>query len=393
MTARQAGKQIRLVERLLVAAVREHDWDVTPQELLDHQGSYDELALVRLATMHRVTGCLAASLPGSVRGQEAAAALREARFTSATQRLRAEADLRLVAEVLGTDLPWLVFKGPVLARHYYSRPDLRSYVDLDLLVLPATLGLALARFEDAGFTLLDRNWLMLSEQLSGELHLMSPNGGAIDLHWDLFNDQVARRNFALVTKTFFERSQQVAVGSQHVRTLDDLDTLIHTALHAARSGGDRLVWMKDLEQQVLHRPFDWGELAARCQEHQAQLPVVVMLQRARASLSIHGLTDTALGTIGGARAWRDLGRVIDHWAPVVRAGNEGSATRIYARATRADGAGAAVELSKRLLARARRQATRREQVPTWDPTHPRSILFPSGGLAERNTFLRSVASL
>ena len=308
------------------------------------------------------------------------------------QQLKCEADLRLVDTVLGPNVPWMVVKGPVLARHYYRRPELRTYLDLDILVPPADLATALDRLEAHGFRLLDRNWTMLAQRLSGELHLVSPHGGMIDLHWDLFNDSAARRSFGLVTGMFFERSRRLDLGGFTVRTLDALDTVVHTALHAARSGGDRLVWMKDLEQLILRRDFSWEELAGRCTEHRARLPVSVMLHRSRRTLGVPGLPDQALSTIGGPSVWRALGRAVDRAAPVPSASTDGSLSRMYARATRADGPSTAVELGRRVTARARRQAWHLEEAPTWDATHPQSVLYPSGGEVAKQAFLTAVGA-
>lgn len=377
---------------LLRACVREHDWDAPVPEaaLLPH---VRQDVLVRCAELHRISGCVEASLstaaaldPGTVQ------MLHSHKLATVAAQLRAEADLRLIHRLFHKRVPWLVVKGPVLARVYYARCHLRTYVDLDILVQPARLAEALDLLQQGGFTLLDRNWTMLLERLSGELHLVSPHHGMIDLHWDLFNDVPTRRSFALRTESFFERSRQVRIGDTLVNTLDELDTVIHTALHAARSGGDRLVWMKDLEQTVLHRQFEYDELAERCAEHHARLPVAVMLQRTKTTLDVAGLPQRALVGIGGSTLWRAAGRIVDRVAPVTRATPQGSLTRMYARATRADGRQTLRELTRRLGARAARRGLRAD-VPTWDSKHPQSVLFNAGGEATKSRFLERIARI
>lgn len=381
------------LQQLLVVCTREHAFEQRPPGVDGLLRTVDQSQLVALAELHRVSPAVSVSLSGSpALAPETAVALDERRRSSTLTQLMVEAELATAARCLG-DLPWLVVKGPVLARHYYRRPELRSYVDLDLLVPPAALGAALESLESGGYRLLDRNWTMLSQQLSGELHLLSPRGVMIDLHWDLFNDRATRDSYAMVTSSFFERSREVNLGSLRARTLDPFDTLIHTAVHAARSGGDRLVWMKDLEQILLAEHVDWSGLAARCAEHRARLPVAVMLRRSRATLGVPGLPDAALDEVGGVGVWRWLGRGVDRLSPVAASGPEGSLSRMYARATRADGRGTATELSRRLVARARRQAWHLEETPTWDPDHPESVLHDSGGPQARRAFLDAVRTL
>jgi hypothetical protein len=195
----------------------------------------------------------------------------------------------------------------------------------------------------------------------------------------------------MVTHTFFERSTVLDLdGNFAVQTLDVLDTIVHTAVHAARSGGDRLLWMKDLEQLVLRGSFSWEALAERSAEHRAQLAVSVMLHRMRATLGTGDVTDAVLRQIGGPGVWRVLGRVVDRMSPVAHAGPQGSLTRMYARATRADTRATVVELGHRLAARARRGVWA-EPEHTWDASHPDSVLYESGGPTERASFFAAIA--
>lgn len=380
-------------ERLLVACVREHDWATPPPHAEELLRVADQDRLVALAVLHRAAGCAAVSLDGCRNLNDAVgAALQQTRRDGVGRHLRVQADLHAVGAAFDGVLPWLVVKGPVLAQHVYARPDLRSFVDLDLLVPPGALGEALTALEDNGFTVLDRNWALLARRLSGELHLRSPHGGVIDLHWDLFNDRRTRDSFAMRTESFFDRSEEIKIDGRPIRTLDPVDTVVHTAVHAARSGGDRLIWMKDLEQLVLRGRFSWHELAERCEEHHARLPVAAMLRRSRDTLSVPGVADDDLRRVGGSRFWHRVTGAVDRLSPVVRAGPDGSLARITARATRADAASTVRELGKRGVARARRQTQERLPDPTWDPSHPESVLYDAGGPRMREEFLRTVAA-
>jgi hypothetical protein len=381
----------RPLERLLIACVREHEWQRPPEEAARLLPFVDQDRLLELADRHRVSGAVWLSV-GQLPGlrPEVRDRLRAAHRSTIMKQLLIEAELQAVKAALH-DVPWLVVKGPALTCGYYQHPELRSYADLDVLVAPDRLTGALERLERAGYVLLDRNWTLLAQRLSGELHLLSQHGVLVDLHWDLFNDRATRDSYGMVTSTFFGRSRPLHVGDVDARTLDDLDTVVHTAVHAARSGGDRLVWMKDLEQLVLARRFTWDQLAARSAEHRAQLAVSVMLNRMRVTLDVPDVSADALRTIGGPAPWRMLGRCVDWLAPVARAGSDGSLTRMYARATRADSRATARELARRLVMRARRGA--HEQDRTWDASHPESVLFDSGGRSGKEAFLAAVGSL
>jgi hypothetical protein len=391
MASKRDGADAHGAERLLVACVREHDWHGPPPEAAELLSRADQDKLVELADRHRVSTAVGLSLRhcGELRPELAQRLNVEAR-TTAVRQLLLESELRSVRAAMG-DLPWLIVKGPALARGYYSRPELRSYSDLDVLVPAHLLQEALHLLERNGYVLLDRNWSLLARQMSGELHVRSPRGVMIDLHWDLFNDRSTRDSYAMVTHTFFERSTVLDLdGNFAVQTLDVLDTIVHTAVHAARSGGDRLLWMKDLEQLVLRGSFSWEALAERSAEHRAQLAVSVMLHRMRATLGTGDVTDAVLRQIGGPGVWRVLGRVVDRMSPVAHAGPQGSLTRMYARATRADTRATVVELGHRLAARARRGVWA-EPEHTWDASHPDSVLYESGGPTERASFFAAIA--
>lgn len=388
MAERRAGD--RATRELLTACVREHDWQRPPPGAAELLPRVDQDQLLRMADRHRVTPAVGLSLRhcDGVR-TDIRERLDAVRRDVAARQLLLEVELARVRSALrGTT--WLIVKGPALAHGYYRRPELRAYADLDVLVPAPSLEDALALLEEGGYSLLDRNWTLISRRIPGELHLRSPRGVMIDLHWDLSNDRSTRDSYGIVTRTLFERAVDLPLpGAAPVRTLDALDTVIHTAVHAARSGGDRLMWMKDLEQVVLGGCFSWGELAERCAEHRAQLPVSIMLHRARASLGLPTVTDERLRQIGGSRPWRGLGRIVDRVAPVTRAGPDGSLTRMYARATRADGYATARELMHRVGARMRRRGWT-EEDHTWDASHPNSVLHESGGTAERSAFFAAV---
>jgi hypothetical protein len=116
---------------------------------------------------------------------------------------------KLAAPLDSLGCRWLVFKGPVLAKLVYQRPDLRSYSDLDVLVERKRLGDAVAVLGDAGFTLVDANWALIASSGAGQVHLEHDAGGGVDLHWHVLFDRSTRAVFRIPVDEMVERSCRV----------------------------------------------------------------------------------------------------------------------------------------------------------------------------------------
>lgn len=368
------------------ACVRAHDWSCAPTGLADLLPQLDGHDLLAAARRHRVSGCVRASvrhLPGALPadvldGFEADA------DSQLAQHMRALGVVHLLTEALDPVIgPWVVVKGPVLAGHVYDRPDLRSYRDVDVLVRPDELGAAISALEDAGCELLDRNWTLLRRKVVGEVHLLTPMGMIVDLHWSLLYGEGLRRTFVAPTGELLDRSVQVRLGGSSVRTLDPLDTLVHLALHAAMSGGDRMVWLKDIEQAWGH--VDPGQVRERAKTWRARLPVAAMLARTTRVLGL----DT-----GGASVTRMLPRAVSGVLSAVEAredfvvgGEVPTARRVVTRAMRRDAGSSLFKAARRATARVRTGSP-----PSSDPSDPSgSVLFDSGGPDGRRAYLEQVA--
>lgn len=385
-TARLGGRDAAgAADRLLVECVRAHDWGQVPagvEPLLPH---VHWGTLLRAARRHRVTGCvrvtlrhLSSELPAEVVDELEA----EGRSDLA-EHMRALGAVHLLSNALDPVVDrWAVVKGPVLASHVYDRPDLRTYQDVDVLVAPGDLGAAISALERAGCRLMDRNWTLLSRELLGEVHLMTPSGVVVDLHWSLLNRDHLRRTFSAPTAPLLERGVVVSLGGTPVRTLDPLDTLVHLTLHAAMSGGDRLLWLKDVEQAWRH--VEPGLVPGRAEEWRARLPVAVMLARTSRVL---GLDVTDLRSAGLLpRPLAGLLAVVEGRDDFVSGGEPGTATRLLTRALRRDGLSTLAEAGRRAATRLRVGQTDRSDRPD----EPTSVLFDSGGDAGRRAYLELV---
>jgi hypothetical protein len=176
-----------------------------------------------------------------------------------------------------------VIKGPSAVELLYSAPGQRAYLDLDVLVEPAAFRDVLAALETGGATLLDRNWTVLRRDLLGEVHLRLPRGTSLDLHWNLIN--MNRGRMWSDTEDVLQRAERRDLGGVIVPTLDPADTVVHLATHAAVSGGDRLLWLKDIERAAAVLDPPWELVVERARRWNVAGPVGLILGRTREVLA------------------------------------------------------------------------------------------------------------
>jgi hypothetical protein len=248
--------------------------------------------------------------------------------------LRALADLGSLSRAFSEHaVPWLLVKGPVLSECVYERSDLRVYNDLDVVIDREAFPEAIDVLEAAGFTLLDRNWDLIRRERRAQLHVSLALGTVGDVHHHLLNRATVRGSLSLPMDELFERARTVDVGNVQVRTLDPTDTLLHLCIHAGLAGGDRLLWMKDVQQALRSRSLPWDEIIGRARRWRAGPLVAVVLRRTRSEIGA-AVPESAIDSLfrsksrstmsaGIDRAWpasRSSGRVTPSivWAQVIR---------------------------------------------------------------------------
>lgn len=332
----------RAVGAALLAAVRT-DRDDTLARHVERHGCR---ALTRAARQHGVEGFLDLALQRIGAGT---AESRAGRLAAAAQHLRACGLLAEVARALSAaDIGWATVKGPVLAGHYYERTDLRRYVDLDLLVHPHEFTAALLALERIGGLVDAADWPVAASAEPAEV-LIEYDGVPVDLHWNLVSAAADRRRVALPSASLLERRRQVDLGCACVPTLDPVDTLVHVALHAALSGGARLVWLLDIDR-VVAAGVAWPELVRRAESAGVGPQVGLMLRRARSRLGTP-VPDEVLARLGPRGSWL-LGLLAVHQGtPVGIARTDTSALRLVTRATASSSARSWARLAAHALRR------------------------------------------
>ncbi len=161
------------------------------------------------------------------------------------------------------------------------REGARESSDLDLLVDGRQLGTALDALVDSGAVLIDQNFNLLRSMGSGEIAISLPNGTVGDLHWHPIHQWRVRKHFAIDVAAMLARRQSVD-DNLPVPTLDATDSVLYLCLHACLSGGDRLLWAKDIDLAVRRLPWSPTELVQRARRTGTTLPTAAMLRRTAA---------------------------------------------------------------------------------------------------------------
>jgi hypothetical protein len=243
--------------------------------------------------------------------------------------LRACAALgRLDAALSG--MKWLTFKGAVLSESAHPVPGLRTYHDVDVLVAPSDLREVCGRLRDVGWRVADYRDMLQNPKTPGEMHWITPDGVIIDLHWAMINMADRRRRFRVPTAHLLDRRVVTLLGSQQVCTLDPTDALVHACLHAALAGGNRLLWLLDIDQ-LSRQSTDWTAVAARARAWRAQAQVWLMLDRAARFLGTPRPADLAR-QLAISRTLRVATGAADLLSPVPRARQEAGPARFVAHA-------------------------------------------------------------
>ena len=390
--SRQSMSRSGALARVLRSAVMEHDWAVPIADLDSELALVDPIRMLRLACYHGIESAVYLStreLPAA--DPECTAALSQARNAALARHLRSLADLRIVAEVLdGAGIPWLVVKGPVLAERLYTRPDLRSYLDVDVVVSPSRFAHAVEAFEARGIGVIEQNWEFLARRKLGELNLTLPMGTVVDLHWHLVNRPGVRRSLSIDTEGIFERSRCVALGGIDVRTTDPVDTVVHLAIHAALSGADRLSWLKDVERATAAAP-DWDVVVERARANRAARLVAITLDRARRVVGaavppevIEALEPSATARVGLS--------VADRIAPPSLATDHRSLSSLWVAFRRDTARATAGVLVDRALLRLYLRRMRRCWAIGPEHVGSRPTLLPEGNADDRSRYFAAVTA-
>jgi hypothetical protein len=179
---------------------------------------------------------------------------------NARNGLRFVAELSRILECLEQcGVAAVPFKGPVLAETVYGDVGLRSFSDLDVLVLAADVPRAKAALASLGYS--PSSPLSDAEERaymdSGYEYVFDGPAGRnlLEIQW-----RILPRFYAIDFEFggFFQRASQATLGDRVVKTLCREDLLLVLAVHAAKHGWARLIWLRDIAGLVHDHSLDFG---------------------------------------------------------------------------------------------------------------------------------------
>lgn len=374
----------------LVASAREHDGPPAEVESVVRAGRVGPL--LRLARHHRMVPFVHRDLrriPGA--DARTLQVLDRHEITQTANQMRIVTDLAGFEASMAPEIPWITFKGPVAAQLLYGRPELRTYRDLDVLVPRADFRRTVAFLQRSGVEVIDRNWTLITREQRGQLHVTLPLGTVADLHWHLLNRGVVREAFTVDMEGVLARARTVTISGTPVRTLGTADTLVHLGLHSALAGGDRLIWLKDIERAIAVDEPDWDEVVERALAWRAGAALAVMLRRAAVALGADVPVWVARD-LDPSGTRRRVGEVVDRRWPTGAATGDASPAWFWPQLVRD---GRLATIGSILQRSVRRPASAVHQL-LGEPGgggrdhEPAAVLHPSGGDAVRERYLREL---
>jgi hypothetical protein len=334
-----------------------------------------------LARFHRVDGLAYEALRSVGAQPDVLQALVSSYDASVHRHARTLWALSRAADTLGrVGCRWVVVKGPVLVEClYWGRPGTRPYFDLDLLVEPRAFGDALDAFEREGAQILDRNWAGMARSMRGEVHLRLEAGVLLDLHWNLID--MHRNAMDFRTDDLLSRLRVERIAGLGTPMPDAEDSVLHLAFHAAYSGGDRLLWLKDVQRAAEVWQPDWNVVEDRAARARIAPAVGLILERARRVLGADVPPELPLRMTGQLAA--RVAGLVDRVSPwQYGLGRFAAPTRILSRSIGHGPVGAATWVAARVI----------RNLDPWQERRT-STFTQRGDEADKRRFIQAIGAM
>ncbi len=236
----------------------------------DPAGAPDPARVVELAMRARTVPQLARNLTAALGGAlppEWAPLRRRSEAVTRHNLARILCLLRLTDTFDRAGIPFLPFKGPVLAREVYGDTTLRQYKDLDILVAPGHLPEAVAQLREEGYRERHPARALTPAQLRAlprwfrntQLSMVHQEARVeVELHWTLF----PRLRFPAAAE-LAEAPTEVTLGSRTVRTLRPEALFLYLCAHGSKHGWMRVSWVADVAAFLRSEradAMDWKEV-------------------------------------------------------------------------------------------------------------------------------------
>ena len=217
------------------------------------------------------------------------AALRQAYYHNAARNTFLLATLQdALCRLSAAGVPVIVLKGAALATTLYASAALRPMGDLDLLVHPEHVPMALAALAQLGYApgqhdLPDSH----SAAYTNQVALARPAGEQepVEIHWSLFSRTYYY--YRVPMDWFWHTARPARFGPVSARVLSPEALLLHLCAHILQHGGcERVRWLAlhDVAEVVaLYRgQLDWGLVLMRAREYGLGLALRQVLERVHA---------------------------------------------------------------------------------------------------------------
>jgi hypothetical protein len=229
----------------------------------------DWVEFQRLAEYHGVLPLAARNLMEHGRGLpvEIQRSLRSAYEANLRRSLWFSAELsRISRHFEGKNLRAVPYKGPVLAEAVYRDPGLRSYSDLDLLIIPDDFARAKQALTELGYrptsdqsAAIERLWIWAGYERSFD-GLAGKN--LVELQWALlpyfYGVDVRVEELAA-------RAGRISIAGCEVACLSPEDCVIVLCLHAAKHLWTRLIWLSDIAEAASLESVNWALVTAQAE--------------------------------------------------------------------------------------------------------------------------------
>jgi len=173
----------------------------------------------------------------------------------------------IIRELEVNGIEAIPYKGPALAIAAYDNPNLRRYIDLDLMVRKADVSAARDLLIARGYKParnVDQRQQALLLTTQHNIQFSRDDGRLIvELHW-----RVATQLFAasVSAEDLWPNLETVKLGNVSLRTLSIEDLLFCLCVHGSRHLWERLSWICDVASLISACPtIDWPQLLQRAE--------------------------------------------------------------------------------------------------------------------------------
>lgn len=238
---REAGAPVAELRLVLAVARRECNAREAEELRQAAKAVRDWPLAVSLAEQHRLTAFLALNLTAhapDVTPPDVLAALHQARLQIAAKALSDLAELgAVIAALAAAGVRALPFKGQMLSWAAYGDFTMRQSIDLDVVVRPGDLGVALATLAERGYRHSDGFSRVVEREIRRSfaqvtlLRLLGEQRWELDLHWRFASPIVP---WDPPLEAVIARTTPVRIGAATLPQLAPADELLLQLLHAAR---------------------------------------------------------------------------------------------------------------------------------------------------------------